>query len=94
MLEPFGQGNEKPQFAQKDLNIRSVRVLGRNRNAVKLCLVTDKGTVMDAMLFADGDEFAARQAGHRMMDIIYYPAVNEYNGRRSLQVTIKDYKLH
>lgn len=94
VLEPFGQGNEKPQFAQKDLNIRSVRVLGRNRNAVKLCLVTDKGTVMDAMLFADGDEFAARQAGHRMMDIIYYPAVNEYNGRRSLQVTIKDYKLH
>lgn len=94
LLEPFGQGNEKPQFAQKDLNIRSVRVLGKNRNAVKLCLVTDKGTVMDAMLFTDGDEFTARQSGHRMIDIIYYPTVNEYNGNRTLQVTIKDYKLH
>lgn len=94
LLEPFGQGNEKPQFAQKDLNIRSVRVLGRNRNAVKLCLVTGNGTVMDAMLFTDGDEFTAKQAGHRMIDIIYYPTINEYNGNRTLQVTVKDYKLH
>ena len=35
LLEPFGQGNEKPQFAQKDLRIRNARVLGRNRNALR-----------------------------------------------------------
>lgn len=94
LLEPFGQGNEKPQFAQKDLYLRSVRVLGKNRNAVKMCLVTPEGTVMDAMLFADGDEFAKTQSGHKKIDIIYYPSINEYNGKRTLQVTVKDYKLH
>ena len=94
LLEPFGQGNEKPQFAQKDLYLRSVRVLGKNRNAVKMCLVTPEGTVMDAMLFADGDEFAKAQSGHKKIDIIYYPSINEYNGKRTLQVTVKDYKLH
>lgn len=94
LLEPFGQGNEKPQFAQKDLYIRSVRVLGKNRNAVKMCLVTPKGNVMNAMLFTDGDEFSAEQAGHSRIDIVYYPTINEYNGNRSLQVILKDYKLH
>ena len=57
LLEPFGQGNEKPQFAQKGLQIRSARVLGKNRNAVKLSLVTEKGLAMDGMLFTEGDRF-------------------------------------
>ena len=43
LLEPFGQGNEKPLFAQKGLHIRSVRVLGKNRNAVKFSLADREG---------------------------------------------------
>lgn len=93
ILEPFGQGNEKPLFAQKGLHIRSVRVLGRNRNAVKFSLADDKGTPMDAMLFTDGDAFMEELGGRRIIDVIYYPAVNEYNGNRTLQIVIKNYKI-
>ena len=64
-LEPFGQGNEKPQFAQKDLLIRSVRVLGKNKNLVKMSLVTENGLSMDGLLFADGPEFERELAGRK-----------------------------
>lgn len=93
LLEPFGQGNEKPVFAQKGLHIRSVRVLGKNRNAVKFSLADEKGTPMDAMLFTDGDAFLEELGGRRVIDVTYYPAVNEYNGNRTLQIVIKNYKI-
>ncbi len=94
ILEPFGQGNEKPQFAQKNLRIRSARVLGRNRNAVKLSLVTEQGLSMEAMLFTEGDLFIEEMGTRRGIDVIYYPDINEYNGNRTLQIVIKEYKLH
>lgn len=93
-LEPFGQGNEKPLFAQKSLVIRNVRVLGKNRNVVKLNLVTETGQPVDGLLFADGDRFLEEQAGRNMIDMIYYPDVNEYNGTRTLQAVIRNYKFH
>lgn len=94
ILEPFGQGNEKPQFAQKNLHIRNVRVLGKNRNAVKLSLVTEQGLAMEGMLFTEGDRFMEELGRSRMIDVIYYPDVNEYNGNRALQIVIREYKIH
>ena len=75
-LEPFGQGNEKPLFAQKGLMIRSLRVLGKNRNVVKLGLVTDTGLSMDGLLFGDGDAIQRELAGKDRIDIVYYPDIN------------------
>ncbi len=92
-LEPFGQGNEKPQFAQKGLRIRSARVLGKNRNAVKLSLLSPGGMPMDAMVFADGDAFVEEMGQSRQMDAIYYPGIHEYNGSRSLQVVIREWRF-
>ena len=92
-LEPFGQGNEKPLFAQKDLLLRDVRVLGKNRNVVKLGLVTETGFSMDGLYFGNGDEFLKELAGRNRIDIVYYPDVNEYNGMRTLQAVIKNYKI-
>ena len=92
-LEPFGQGNEKPQFAQKKIYIRSCRVLGRNRNLVKMNLVTESGMSMEGLLFTDGDGFLQELNGRKWLDIIYYPDVNEYNGNRTLQIVIKNYKI-
>ena len=89
-LEPFGQGNEKPLFAQKSLTIRNVRVLGKNRNVVKMNLVTNTGHPFDGLLFADGDRFLEEQTGQNTIDMIYYPDVNEYNGTRTLQAIIKN----
>ena len=92
-LEPFGQGNEKPQFAQKNLHIRGFRVMGKNRNAVRLSVVTENGFPMEALWFGDGDGFEKELSGHSVMDAIYYPGINEYNGSRSIQIVIKNYKL-
>ena len=92
-LEPFGQGNEKPQFAQKKIYIRSCRVLGRNRNLVKMNLVTESGMSMEGLLFTDGDGFLQELNSRKWLDIIYYPDVNEYNGNRTLQIVIKNYKI-
>lgn len=92
-LEPFGQVNEKPLFAQKSLTIRNVRVLGKNRNVVKMNLVTNTGHPFDGLLFADGDRFLEEQTGQNTIDMIYYPDVNEYNGTRTLQAIIKNYKF-
>ena len=92
-LEPFGQGNEKPLFAQKSLTIRNVRVLGKNRNVVKMNLVTNTGHPFDGLLFADGDRFLEEQTGQNTIDMIYYPDVNEYNGTRTFQAIIKNYKF-
>ena len=93
LLEPFGQGNEKPQFAQKGMVIRSSRVMGKNRNVVKLNLVNERGLAMDAVVFTDGDEFVAEMGRSRMMDVIYYPSVNEYNGNRTLQLVVRNWKF-
>ena len=88
LLEPFGQGNEKPKFAQKGITIRSTRILGRNRNAVRLSLVTESGFTMDGLWFGDADRFIEELDGKNTIDIIYYPDVNEYNGTKTLQAII------
>ena len=93
LLEPFGNGNEKPQFAQRDLFIRSVRVMGKNRNVVKLMLVNEQGTALDAIVFTEGDRFLEEMGDRRRMDVVYYPTVNEYNGRRSLQIVVKNWRF-
>ena len=93
LLEPFGQGNEKPLFAEKGLMIRSFRVMGKQSNVVRLSLVSGGGTAMDGLIFCDGEAFAAELGSRRQIDITYYPSVNEYNGNRNLQVVIKNYKI-
>lgn len=93
VLEPFGQGNQKPLFAQKDLTIRNARVMGKNRNVVKLSMVTPQGYAMDGIVFGDGDAFEQERCGRRKMNITYYPSVNEYNGNRSLQVVVQNYSF-
>ncbi len=93
-LEPFGQGNEKPQFAQKNLRIRSVRAIGRNNNAVRMTVVTEQGRPMEAMVFTVADQFVEEAKQSRSIDVIYYPDINEYNGNRTLQIVVRAYKLH
>ncbi|MCI9638150.1 MAG: single-stranded-DNA-specific exonuclease RecJ [Hungatella sp.] len=93
MLEPFGQGNEKPQFAQKAMRVRSARVVGKNRNAVKLSMVTPGGAAVDGILFTEGDRFMEEMGAKREMDVIYYPDINEYNGNRTIQMVVKEYRF-
>lgn len=92
-LEPFGQGNEKPQFAQRHLFVRSARAAGKNRNVVMLTLVTDSGFGMEARWFGNGEEFLEEMGGKRYMDVVYYPEINFYNGRKSIQIVIRQYRF-
>lgn len=92
-LEPFGKGNEKPRFAERALRILSVRVLGQKRNAVKFLLLSGEGRRAEAILFSDGDRFLRELGEKRLMDIVYYPEIHEYNGRKSLQLIISDYRF-
>lgn len=93
LLEPFGKGNEKPLFAQKNLWISQMRVFGKNRNVVKMRLTDENGYPMDGVYFGNGDEFAEEGRGKRKISIVYYPDINMYQGCESLQVIIRHYQF-
>ena len=91
-LEPYGNKNEKPKFARKGIKILSKSILGKNKNVVKMVL-EDDGTRLDGIYFCDGEAFFEELKGNNEIDIIYYPDINEYGGRESLQVIITGYKI-
>ena len=93
LLEPCGQGNERPMFAQRNVRIRSLRVVGRNRNVVRLSVTGEDGFTIDAVAFTDGDRFLEELGDRRVFDILYYPSINEYMGRSSLQIVIRGWKF-
>ena len=93
LLEPFGKGNEKPLFAQKNLWISQLRVFGKNRNVVKMRLTDENGYPMDGVYFGDGDAFVEEARGKQKIAIVYYPDINVYQGRESLQVIIRHYQF-
>lgn len=93
LLEPFGKGNEKPLFAQKNLWVSQMRVFGKNRNVVKMRLTDENGYPMDGVYFGNGDEFAEEGRGKRKISIVYYLDINMYQGRESLQVIIRHYQF-
>lgn len=92
LLEPFGAGNKKPLFVQKNLNVSRVRILGKNRNVAKTQVVDEHGYAMDALYFGDVEKFQEYAAGHRRMMLTYYPTINSYMGRETLQITIQNYR--
>lgn len=109
LLEPFGKGNEKPLFAQKGLRVLSARIMGRNANLLKLELESENGARMEGIYFeveefmanikrwfgeAEWDQMMKGWLNNVVLDIAYYPSINEFNGIRALQVVIKSYLPH
>ena len=91
VLEPFGKGNTKPLFAQKNLCVSKLRIFGKNRNVAKMILTDANGIWKDAVFFGEADEFGEFVSMHDTISVTYYPEINEYQGRRTLQVVIKNY---
>ena len=91
VLEPFGKGNSKPLFAQKNLRAVGIRVLGRNRNVAKMLLIDENGIKMDAVYFGEAQEFEDFVQAHDTISVTYYPEINVFQGRENLQVVIKNY---
>lgn len=91
VLEPFGKGNSKPLFAQKNLRAVGIRVFGRNRNVAKMFLIDENGIKMDAVYFGEAQEFVDFVQAHDTISVTYYPEINVFQGRENLQVVIKNY---
>lgn len=108
LLEPFGNGNPKPLFAEKDLTIKSLQIIGKNSNGIRLRVKNPYGREMEALFFGDVDKFfdhiseicgieeAQRLKtgrGTRLkLTITYYPKANEYKGNKSIQLMIQNYR--
>lgn len=108
-LEPFGKGNTKPVFAARNVKVLNGRVLGKNRNVLKMQVQDTAGTVIEAMLFQKVEEFLKEiedvYGTHsvemflqgRQTDIrlalTYYPDINEYMGRKTPQIVISHYRF-
>ena len=107
VLEPFGNGNPKPVFAQKNLHICKGRILGKNGNVGKYLVKDETGRQYDMIYFGNLDkwhDFLEEHFGQEEQDrlyqagsdviqisVIYYPDINVYQGRESLQMVMKDY---
>ena len=91
VLEPFGKGNGKPLFAQKNLRVLKVGIYGKNLNTAKVQLMDPSGTVIDGMYWGDVNTFADFARAHETISVTYYPRINSYMGRESLQIVIQNY---
>lgn len=109
VLEPFGKGNNKPIFGDKNLNIKRGFILGKNRNVLKLILQNNKNKSIEALYFGDISEFEDRIIesygkdslekiykginNSILIDVLYYPSVNEYMGNTTLQIIIQSFRI-
>ena len=107
LLEPCGVGNPKPLFAEAHFHLVRVSVIGKNHNVLRMIVRNEKGCRMDAVCFEDPEEFRRfireefgsyqeeclfrGEPNHVDLALAYYPEVNEYMGRRSLQIVVSHY---
>lgn len=91
VLEPFGKGNSKPLFAQKGLRVLNLRIFGKNQNVAKMCLMDGQGNSVDAVYFGTAKEFEQYVQQKELISVTYYPEINVYQGRESLQAVIRNY---
>lgn len=106
ILEPFGKANEKPVFADKDITVRSMQILGKNKNVCRMQVTGSDGTAMNAVYFGDTQallSYFAEKYGTQAVDkvqqgsgvikasFVYYPEINVFNGKESLQIIVRNY---
>lgn len=89
LLEPFGSGNEKPLFAQKGLMVIQKNLVGKNKNVLKFLLSDGNGWNIEAIQFQDVEETDSSIEVGDWISVAYYPDINEYMGKRSLQLVIQ-----
>lgn len=108
LLEPFGKGNTKPVFAARAVTLLGARILGKNRNVLKLQVQDVNGCRIEAMLFHHVDDFLGKleeQYGKTEVEALlkgrgrqirismtYYPDINEYMGKKTPQIVVTHYR--
>ena len=91
LLEPFGKGNEKPVFADRDLYVKKADIIGANKNVLRMQLETKDGCLMNAVQFNVNEGDKIPEAGSSIL-VVYYPDINVYRGIASLQIIVKEWK--
>lgn len=91
LLEPFGKGNVKPIFAQKGLRVLDSNIIGKNKNVVKLKLLDPQGAIIEGIYFGEADDFMNFIRKKDSISVTYYPEINRFRGRESLQIIIQNY---
>ena len=92
ILDPFGKGNGKPLFAESKLRVIQPRIFGKNRNVLKCRLEDQQGNQMEAVYFGEVEDCLRQMEKKQIMSFTYYPSINEYMGRRTIQLTIVNYQ--
>ena len=92
VLEPFGNGNSKPLFAERDFHVLRSQILGKNKNTVKIYGVNAAGCHMEGLYFGDPEELLSLLRKKETISITYYPTINEFRGQKSLQLMIQDFQ--
>ena len=91
LLEPFGKGNVKPIFAQKGLRVLDSNIIGKNKNVVNLKLLDPQGAIIEGIYFGEADDFMNFIREKDSISVTYYPEINRFRGRESLQIIIQNY---
>lgn len=107
LLEPLGNGNRAPIFAQKDVTVSKAMVIGKNQNTIKLELITPNNNIVEGIFFKGVDRFfeyiterygveEARlvKSGNTKnvkLSFTFCPSINEYNGKTTIQMKILNY---
>ena len=90
LLKPFGTGNDQPLFALREARILHPALVGRNRNVVRMEVADSAGTVLPAVYFGDVQAFMQLALEGGTFALLYYPDIDSYGGRESLQLKIQD----
>lgn len=91
-LKPFGNGFERPLFADRGLMISDMRVLGSARNALKVRLKSSSGAILEGIMFGEADSIREELSRYRAVDILYSPEINSFRGTENIQINIKGYR--
>jgi single-stranded-DNA-specific exonuclease len=88
-LEPTGYGNPEAVFVSRNIKVKAARTVGSEGKHLKLTLEDEHGVSVDAIGFRLG-HLKENLPAH--VDLLYRFEANEYNGRRTLQLNLKDIK--
>ena len=92
LLEPFGKANTKPVFAARNVRVLESKVLGKNQNVLRMKLMDESGMTLEGIYFNNCmQEVIADLQKKPTFHILYYPEINEFRGKRSLQLRVQGY---
>lgn len=108
ILAPFGKDNPKPVFADRNLKISRMWVIGKNQNVLRMTLVSEQGRPLSAIYFGDIEAmrtYLVEQYGiqevekafhgrenNMQISIVYSPKINTYKDSETLQFEIQYYR--